>query len=217
MPRTARQDRSETIERAVQLFWRRGYHATSLKALEQALDMRPGSIYATFGSKEGLFREALASYAERGLTSLRATLDRAPGPLEGLRGYVRALARGCVGGDSPPACLLVKTVLELGEVDAAARREADGFLAAMETEFERALTAARDVGDLPASVDPARRARQLQLQIIGLRSYAQRDVPRTQVSELAEDIIATLLPEPPGSGAGRANNREDAKGCRTGG
>lgn len=195
MPRTARQDRREALERAVHLFWRRGYHATSLKALERTLDMRPGSIYASFGSKEGLFREALASYAERGLARLRATLAAAPGPLDGLRAYVREIARGCNGGGLPPACLLVKTVLELGEGDDAARREADAFLAAMEREFERALAAARDAGDLPPTVDPARRARQLQMQIIGLRSYAQRRVPRAHVTALAEDIITTLLPE----------------------
>lgn len=196
MARTARQDRSDAVERAMQLFWQRGYHATSLKALEQALDMRPGSIYASFGSKEGLFREALASYADRGLARLREILATAPGPLAGLRTYVREIAQGCTAGGAPPACLLVKTVLELGEGDAAARREADAFLAAMEHEFEQTLTAARLAGELPDHVDPARRARQLQMQIIGLRSYAQRSVPRARVTELAEEIVETLLPEP---------------------
>ncbi|PWG64637.1 TetR/AcrR family transcriptional regulator [Spiribacter halobius] len=212
MARGPRQVRGEAVDRAMQLFWRRGYHATSLKALEQALDMRPGSIYASFGSKEGLFREALASYAERGLARLRETLGGAPSPLAGLRAYVRELAAGCRDGAAPPACLLVKTVLELGEGDAAARREADAFLAAMESEFERAFAAARAAGELPDHVDPTRRARQLQMQIIGLRSYAQRAVPREQVTELAEEIIATLLPEPRDG-----NNRKDAKGAKVGG
>ena len=55
MPRPARHDRQQALDRAVDLFWERGYHATSMKHIEQALDMRPGSLYATFGSKEGLW------------------------------------------------------------------------------------------------------------------------------------------------------------------
>ena len=55
MSRTALYNRHDALERALQLFWQKGFHATSLKDIEQALDMRPGSIYAAFGNKEGLF------------------------------------------------------------------------------------------------------------------------------------------------------------------
>ncbi len=66
MARHARYDRKTALEKAVGLFWEKGYHGSSMKQIEQALDMRPGSIYATFGSKDGLFSEALAAYAEQG-------------------------------------------------------------------------------------------------------------------------------------------------------
>ncbi|MEP5174815.1 TetR/AcrR family transcriptional regulator, partial [Marinobacter alexandrii] len=66
MARHARYDRQTALAKAVALFWERGYHGSSMKQIEQALDMRPGSIYATFGSKDGLFSEALAAYAEQG-------------------------------------------------------------------------------------------------------------------------------------------------------
>jgi len=63
MPRQPLHDRQRSLGRAVDIFWAQGFHATSLKDLERALDMRPGSIYAAFGSKEGLFNEALDRYA----------------------------------------------------------------------------------------------------------------------------------------------------------
>ena len=63
MARPAIHDRDEALARALRLFWAQGFHATSLKDIEKALDMRPGSIYAAFGSKEGLYRAALARYA----------------------------------------------------------------------------------------------------------------------------------------------------------
>ncbi|MBC7184501.1 MAG: helix-turn-helix transcriptional regulator, partial [Marinobacter sp.] len=61
MARHARYDRKTALGKAVGLFWEKGYHGSSMKQIEQALDMRPGSIYATFGSKDGLFSEALAA------------------------------------------------------------------------------------------------------------------------------------------------------------
>ena len=70
MPRKAAFDRHAALERAMTLFWTRGYAGTSLKDVEAALDMRPGSIYAAFGSKENLFRSALTLYGERSRAAL---------------------------------------------------------------------------------------------------------------------------------------------------
>ncbi|MCL1485823.1 MAG: TetR/AcrR family transcriptional regulator [Marinobacter sp.] len=66
MARSPSFDREAALGQAIGLFWERGYHCSSMKQIEHALDMRPGSIYATFGSKDGLYSEALARYAEAG-------------------------------------------------------------------------------------------------------------------------------------------------------
>ena len=49
-------DHDEIIEKATTLFWQRGFQAAGMRDIQQALDMRPGSIYARFQSKEGLFK-----------------------------------------------------------------------------------------------------------------------------------------------------------------
>ena len=66
MARHARYDRKTALEKAVGLFWEKGYHGSSMKQIEQALDIRQGSLYAPFGSKDGLFSEALAASADKG-------------------------------------------------------------------------------------------------------------------------------------------------------
>ncbi|MEO0920274.1 MAG: helix-turn-helix domain-containing protein [Pseudomonadota bacterium] len=58
MARKEKYDSDETLSRATSLFWMQGYHATSMKDLETALDLGPGSIYARFGSKAGVFEAA---------------------------------------------------------------------------------------------------------------------------------------------------------------
>lgn len=55
-------DRDTALQRAMDVFWVRGYEGASLAALTEAMEIRPPSLYAAFGSKEGLFREALAHY-----------------------------------------------------------------------------------------------------------------------------------------------------------
>ena len=44
-------DRDEVIEKVKDLYWEKGYHATSMRNLQDVVDMRPGSIYAAFGSR----------------------------------------------------------------------------------------------------------------------------------------------------------------------
>ncbi|MFJ9614023.1 TetR/AcrR family transcriptional regulator [Streptomyces noursei] len=58
-------DRDRAILEAARLFWRRGYSGTSTRALTEALGLSTSSLYAAFGSKAGLFEEAVRTYAER--------------------------------------------------------------------------------------------------------------------------------------------------------
>jgi len=114
MPRIAKYDRDKALEDAVRLFWERGYGGASMKQIEKALDMRPGSLYATFGSKDGLFREALAVYTGRMSNSMGRALEESPTIMEGIFTYLRSLTEQITAPDSPArACLVVKTLLEV--------------------------------------------------------------------------------------------------------
>lgn len=192
MPRAARFDRQVALERAVELFWSRGYYASSMKDIEQALDMRPGSLYATFGSKSGLFIEALDAYVARTAESFQALLNAAPTVLEGLNGYLRSFA--CPRNAQAPAqaCMLVKTLLEINVEDAQLLAKADAVLAQVEQRICMALEQAQVAGELRSDVDCPRLARLLQAQVIGLRVFAERDIPDAQVEALAGDMLTII-------------------------
>jgi AcrR family transcriptional regulator len=192
MPRPARFDRQAALDSAVELFWSKGYYASSMKDIEKALDMRPGSLYATFGNKSGLFAEALAAYAARSADDFRQVLEGSPGIVDGLQGYLRSLAQTCSGTAPARACMLIKTLLEVNAEDAALLVHVEAMLAAFELRLAEALKSARGAGELRAEVDCPRLARLLQAQIMGLRSFAERGVPCTQVAELAEDMASML-------------------------
>ncbi|OEY65054.1 TetR/AcrR family transcriptional regulator [Marinobacter sp. X15-166B] len=192
MARTSNHNRQDSLDRALQLFWQKGFHATSLKDLEKALDMRPGSIYATFGNKDGLFQESLERYARLGLAELERVLQAYDSPLTGLAAYVRKF--GALREQELPscACMLVKSLLELGEREQAARRKAEELLAAMEARFTDRFAAAQRLGELDSRLDPVRLGRRLQAEIMGLRAFAQRDVDSAAVRALAEDMAVSL-------------------------
>lgn len=192
MSRTALYNRQEALERALKLFWQKGFHATSLKDIEEALDMRPGSIYAAFGSKDGLFQEALDYYARLGLTELERILSHYESPLLGLAAYVRQLG-GIRDKELPSqACMLVKSLLELGAREQAALQKVEMLLAGMETRFIDCFSAAQQLGELDSTLDATRLGRRLQAEVMGLRAFAQRDVDSAAVHALAEDIALSI-------------------------
>lgn len=194
MARTARYDRHSALEKAMNLFWERGYSGASMKQIEQALDMRPGSIYATFGSKDSLFREALAAYAHRTGAEFRDHLARQPSVLDGLQDYLRQTGWKSTPGQQAPsrACLIVKTLLEARNLDPAIADQTNTILCDIEQALTEALELAFSRGELARGTDCGRLARLLQAQIIGLRSFAQRDISPEQITELAEDMASIL-------------------------
>mgnify|MGYP001627781044 CR=1 FL=1 len=193
MPRTAKFDRDKALENAVRLFWERGYGGTSMKHIEQALDMRPGSLYATFGSKDGLFREALNVYSGRMKQSLRTAYESSPSAVEGIFQYLRTLAEDITAPDSPArACLVVKTLLEVTEEQTDLRDLVNERLQAVEDHLAWVLDRALAKDELRPGTDTRRLARLVQAQMMGLRSLAQRDIGRQDVRDLTEDMITAL-------------------------
>jgi AcrR family transcriptional regulator len=194
MARNARYHRQTALEKAVYLFWQRGYHATSMKQIEQALDMRPGSIYAAFGSKDRLFSEALDAYAEKGSSELGALLAEQVPIIDALQDYLRNIAIACHPGSSEPsrACMLVKTLLEASYTHSSIADQANGLLCDIERSIAATLERARERGELKPGTHCQRLARLIQAQIMGLRAFAQRETSAEQVSELADDMAALL-------------------------
>lgn len=190
MPNPARHDRCATVKKATQLFWEKGFHATSMRNLQEHIDMRPGSIYATFGSKEGLFKEALQYYAESGVTRLSEYTDAYASPVDALKHFMRDALQG---GETAPSemCMLVKTISELTEDNGMLLEEAKRLLGVMEGAFSAVLLKAQEQGELDRNRDVRRMARFLQMQLIGLRVYARANSD-ANIDELIDDVFECL-------------------------
>lgn len=181
-------DRDAALEAAIRLFWAKGYHATSLKDLEAALNMRPGSIYAAFKSKQALFLAAMERYFEKMQSGFRAHMAGAAAPLAGLTSFLRAYAEDAPGA-RVHACLLLKTLLEATATDSEISDPARDYLNRMKAEFEVGFRAAKEAGDLPHTADTARLARRYQAALTALQIELQRGLSGADLSAFVDDLI----------------------------
>jgi TetR/AcrR family transcriptional repressor of nem operon len=188
MARPAQFKREDVLEKAMRTFWNQGYRATSLADLVEVTDLNPGSLYAAFHSKEGLFLAALDHYGERSVARVERTLAEADSPLEGVRTYFRQLGEDAANPRAKRSCLLVNTVLELGRQNKTVHRRVTRHLDALEALFRRALEASQADGELSPDKDPEALAAFLMCNIWGLRvlggTAPTADRPRAVVKQL---------------------------------
>ncbi|MGH1430605.1 MAG: TetR/AcrR family transcriptional regulator [Neptuniibacter sp.] len=191
MANTAKHNRDEVIQKATWLFWEKGFHATSMRDLQDRVDMRPGSIYAAFGSKEGLFKEALKFYVEDSYEQL-IRFTKTYSPLQALKEFFISVVLCNEEQHPSEVCMLVKTLTELPPENAELIDDAKGYLKGMEDLFADLLTQAQDHGELDKSKDTRRLARYLQMQLMGLRTYARTNTDETNVKDLIEDVFSSI-------------------------
>lgn len=162
-------DRDEVLNNAINLFWKHGYSASSMQQVVETTGLQPGSIYLAFGNKEGLFREALESYAQKSLTRIRTTLETAPSVNEGIRMIFEGLITDSQQ-EGYSSCFLIKTQLELAAEDNNLHELAADKLDKIEVLFRTSLEKEYDA-ELSQQ-----RAASIMLHIFGMRVYGyQKD------------------------------------------
>ncbi|MCG6966665.1 MAG: TetR/AcrR family transcriptional regulator [Chromatiaceae bacterium] len=169
MARPASFDREQVLERATATFWEHGYCATSVSQLVQATHLQPGSLYAAFESKEGLFLAALDHYARHSVERLRDLLEDAPDPVQGIETFFEVLVSGGTGDGQRRGCLLVNTVLEIGRHNPGIQARVKSHLDEIEGLFVAALEQAQALGLLGADRSPGSLAKFLMTTLWGLR------------------------------------------------
>ncbi|MEV5876113.1 TetR family transcriptional regulator [Streptomyces sp. NPDC052101] len=193
MARTKEFDPDAALQAALELFWRRGYEATSMADLVEHLGIGRASLYATFGSKHELYLRALDRYGQTHNPLLTRELSR-PGPvLPAVRAVVRRFAAEAAADPTrEQGCLIVNTAVELAPHDRAATRRVEQSWDHLETLLHSALVRARAQGELAADRDPLALARTLLVLLQGLRVVGKASPDPARVRDAAEHALALL-------------------------
>ncbi|MEV6052002.1 helix-turn-helix domain-containing protein [Streptomyces sp. NPDC052107] len=193
MARTKEFDPDAALQTALELFWRRGYEATSMADLVEHLGIGRASLYATFGNKHELYLQALERYERSGLTRIVRDLSQPGAALPAVRAVVRRYAAEAADERLRlRGCLITNTAAELAPHDPAAARRVERNWDHLETLLHSALVRAQNQGELPAGRDPLALARTLLVLMQGLRVVGKASADPARVRDAAEQALALL-------------------------
>jgi TetR/AcrR family transcriptional repressor of nem operon len=195
MGRTRGFDVEEALDAALDTFWQQGFDATSIQALCQAMNVRPGSVYAAFGSKRDLFVAALRRYAETVSAEAVERLNTAPTGAQGMREYFAHLIDAMVDGKRQWGCLVTNSLVELAGRDPELAGIFELHLANLRIGFAAALTRARADGELRPGAGPDS-ARFLVAVVQGMNVMAKTRPGRHALQTVADSALAGLLTPP---------------------
>lgn len=178
-------DPNTALDRAIEVFWRNGYEGTSVAELTEAMGISPPSLYAAFGNKEGLFRQALDRYVEQrvGYWNTAFNEPTARGVVEQLlRGGANFLSQEC----NPPGCLFVRSTTTCSEATGEIKRALAEHRAQGEARLRERLERAKLEGELPPDLNPADFARYIMAMMEGMCVEAAAGARGPELHKLAE-------------------------------
>jgi AcrR family transcriptional regulator len=185
-------DLEDALEAAMQVFWLKGYEAASISDLTEAMGINSPSLYAAFGSKEGLFRAVLDRYDCRREGAISNIL-KAPTALQVAEQYLFAVAEYATDKKHPPGCLLVKAGLSPAEGEVG--KQLAKQKAATELALRERFECAKRSGDLPEDADASALALYILAIGNGLCVQAATGAKREALRQIAAMAVAGF-PQP---------------------
>jgi AcrR family transcriptional regulator len=176
-------DPNVALDRAMHVFWAKGYEGASLSNLTRAMRINRPSLYAAFGNKEQLFRKVLDRYMNGPVAWFGKALA-APKARDVVEQIFLGAARMAEDPRIPPGCLLVQGALAYGNVSA--RKEVAARRAAVEVALRRRFQRAKREGDLPKNADPGELAHYVVTVVRGMAVQSADGASRDQLHRVAQ-------------------------------
>ncbi len=180
----------EVLERAMEIFWKKGYEATSMQDLVEHMGISRGSMYETFGGKKELFSAALDRYAglafENGIQNLKLSAT----PLDA----IEQLLLHTVDTQLNPTggCMLTNTACELAPRDPQVLQNVSSTLSRFENALHGALKKAQKQGELAQDKNPRALARHIVATVQGLAVVGRTRPKRAAMIDVVESLMSLL-------------------------
>jgi TetR/AcrR family transcriptional repressor of nem operon len=191
MGRTKQFNQQAVLEDAMQLFWARGFHSTSMQDLVDNLGVNRQSLYDTFGGKRELFEAALERYLEMLSVPMRRLLEQEGPVAEMLPSFFQDLIDGLLDGGAK-GCLMVNSITELASKDEAVFGMCSASARQIETVFTGLLARAQENGEIPADRSVVQLGRFMSSTINGLAVTAKATRNRKVLNDVVEVALSTL-------------------------
>ena len=187
-------DETRALDAAVDCFWRRGYEATSVRDLTDAMGIGGPSLYNAYGDKRALFSRSLERYANRSMRERIARLEARHRPIEAIRAFIAEIIDRSLKDPDRRGCLLINSALDVAPHDAEIGAVVAGYLDEIRAFFRRNLEAGRRTDGLPRTLDPEQVAGHLLGVVAGIRVLARTGAKRRVLEDVARPALALLDP-----------------------
>jgi AcrR family transcriptional regulator len=177
-------DTEQALEQAMKVFWRLGYEGASLSELTKAMGINSPSLYAAFGSKEGLFKAVLDHYEMRRQRCTAEILSAPTARLAAER-LLFGLVDLATDPEEPPGCLFLQGGLSCGSGTQDIPQELARRRGALELALAQRFIDAKETGDLRPTADPAALARYLCAVCNGIAIQAASGTSRDELRQVA--------------------------------
>jgi TetR/AcrR family transcriptional repressor of nem operon len=192
MPRLKEFIPDDALEKAMQVFWHKGYEATSMEDLLEAMDLNRGSLYDTFGDKRQLFLKVMDRYCTTFVGPKFSLLEQ-PGPaLPTLRRFIDGMIEGGLADPQRRGCLIANTAMELSAHEKEIADKVSRALQMAEDTFFKVLARAKQQGELKNGKDPRALARFLMTMLQGNVVMIKAGVSAEVVKQTAETAFSIL-------------------------
>lgn len=179
-------DRDDVLKRAMLLFWEYGYDATSISLLTETMGIGAPSLYAAFGDKRGLFKEALDRYMATFGAFMRA-LPEESDPRAAIERLLLEAAAMFTSGDHPPGCMIITAATNCGPDSAAVEKRLRTIRAGTVRAFEEKIANGRRA--LPPRISAHAMALFFSATLQGMSAQARDGASREEL----ETIVRTAL------------------------
>lgn len=190
MARCVEFNECEIIDKAMNVFWEKGYHATSMQDLVDAMQINRSSLYNTIGDKHSLFMKCVTTYAEAGLKETKEKIAKEKSPLQAIIRIIRDKANWVV--DCEKGCLGVKTIFEIAPEDEAVRnllnKNNERYLELLSGVIRKAI----DSGELDAGEDASLLAEYIMTTFTGWKQSFILNGDPVKIKKMSEYLIKSI-------------------------
>ncbi|KAA0114704.1 TetR/AcrR family transcriptional regulator [Mycolicibacterium sp. P9-22] len=187
-------DRTAALERAMELFWEKGFEGTSLTDLTSAMGIGSTSLYAAFGSKDELFREAVQHYGQSAGAEIWAAVTAADTAHGAVESYLMTTARAFTRGDCPTGCLVVLSALHVNGATEALRADLVDKREANTADLAEVLSRGVENGEISSTADVWAIARFYVTVQQGMSIQARDGADRATLETIARSALAAWEP-----------------------
>ncbi|MGF1491141.1 MAG: TetR/AcrR family transcriptional regulator [Microcoleaceae cyanobacterium] len=184
-------DREAALEKAMELFWSKGYNAVGLNELLQHMGIQRQSLYNTFGCKHALFLEAVQHYGQKVVCKIEGKLSQPGSPTENLRCVLQKIAQDATNPEYR-GCFVVNAMMELAPHDSEVAQVVRGLAKQIERSIEQTLDQAIAAGELPQDTESAKVARFLYHVILGFNVRGKLCPTQACVEEILETALSVV-------------------------